>query len=322
MGYSDGTGGQSRGGLPITDMKHLTISRREITALVATAAVMPMNSRAAEPFTAESISRRIQAALGGEWIAGGLDGFKAGEPATVVKGIVTTAMATIDVLKRAVRSNANLVISYEPVFYGRSDGRANTGPTAARGPGGINPDDPVLQAKKEFIEKNALVVFRLRDHWQARKQGDMVVGLAAALGWADLRVSASDALYEIPPASAQATVDWIRKKLNLSGGLRTVGDRRATVRRVLLFPGAMTPQPMWQRYGEVDMIIAGEVREWENTFYAADMHSAAEKKALVTIGRVASEDPGMRLCAEWLKTVVKEVPTQWIGVGDPYWRPA
>ena len=303
-------------------MKHLTIPRRNFTPLLATAVVMPISAGAAEPVTAELVSKRIQAALGGEWTDSGPDGFKAGEPSTVVKGIATTAMATIDVLKRAFRSNANLVISYEPVFYGRSDGRPNTGPTPARGPGGINPDDPVFKAKKEFIEKNGLVVFRLHDHWQARKQGDMVVGLAAALGWANRRVSATDALYEIPPASAQATADWIRGKLNLSGGLRTVGDRRATVRRVLLFPGPMTPQPMWLRYGEVDMIIAGEVREWENSFYAADMHSAGEKKALVTIGRVASEDPGMRLCAEWLKTVVKEVPTQWIGAGDPYWRPA
>ena len=48
---------------------------------------------------------------------------------------------------------------------------------------------------------------------------------------------------------------------------------------------------------------------------------SGEKRALVTTGRVASEEPGMRLCAEWLKTVVKEVPATWIGVGDPYWRP-
>ena len=150
----------------------------------------------------------------------------------------------------------------------------------------------------------------------------MVVGLAAALGWANRRVSSPGDLYEIPPASAQDTVDWIRGKLSLRGGLRAVGDRRAAIRRLLLFPGSMPPLPMWQHYGEVDMIIAGEVREWENTLYAADMYAAGEKRALVTIGRVASEDPGMRLCAEWLKTVVKEIPAKWIGVGDPYWRPA
>jgi hypothetical protein len=37
---------------------------------------------------------------------------------------------------------------------------------------------------------------------------------------------------------------------------------------------------------------------------------------------VVSEDPGMRACADWLKTVVKEVPARWIGAGDPYWRPS
>ena len=70
------------------------------------------------------------------------------------------------------------------------------------------------------------------------------------------------------------------------------------------------------------MIVAGEVREWENTHYAADLFTAGEKHALVTIGRIASEDPGMRACAQWLKAVVKEVPATWIGAGDPYWRPA
>ncbi len=62
-------------------------------------------------------------------------------------------------------------------------------------------------------------------------------------------------------------VAQIRRKLNLRGGLRAVGDRKATIRRVLLLPGSMQPPVMWQRYTEADLIIAGEVREWENTHY-------------------------------------------------------
>ena len=115
---------------------------------------------------------------------------------------------------------------------------------------------------------------------------------------------------------------YIRTRLKLRGGMRTVGDRNAMIRRVLLVPGSMPPSTMWQRYSEVDMVVAGEVREWENTHYAADMFTAGEKRALVTIGRVVSEEPGMRACAEWLKTEVKEVPSKWIGAGDPYWSPA
>jgi hypothetical protein len=29
----------------------------------------------------------------------------------------------------------------------------------------------------------------------------------------------------------------------------------------------------------------------------------------------------MRLCADWLKTFISEVPVQWIPAGDPFWRP-
>ena len=302
-------------------MKAVHISRRRFALVVGTAGVTQLTIAGAEPLTIEAAVRRIQAELGGDWPSTGADGFKAGDPSAALKGIATTSMATLDVLKQAAKSNANLVLTYEPTFYGRADGRAPA-PGGGRGPVGISADDPVMKAKREFIEKNGLVVFRLRDHWQARKENDMVTGLAATLGWSKHRVKMDDALYEIPPATAQATVDLIRAKLNLRAGLRAVGDRKATVRRVLLHPGTMTPATMWERYSTVDLMVAGEVREWENTFYAADIFTAGEKRALVTVGRVVSEDPGMHACAEWLKTVVKEVPATWIGAGDPYWRPA
>ena len=303
-------------------MKRTNIGRRQFALIVGTAGVAPLGIVGAEPLTADAIIRRIQTELGGEWPSTGPDGVKAGDTATVVKGIATTAMATVDVLKQAAKANANLVLTYEPTFYGRADGRAPSAPMPGRGPAGLGPDDPVIKAKHEFIEKNGLVVFRLRDHWQARKESDMVTGLADALGWSSRRVKDDDALYDISPATAEETVARIRSRLNLRGGLRVVGDRKASVRRVLVYPGAMTPATMWQRYSEVDMIVAGEVREWENTHYAADIFTVGEKRALVTTGRVVSEEPGMRRCAEWLKTVVKEVPARWIGAGDPYWRPA
>ena len=284
------------------------------------AGVAPLALIAADSLTADSVIRRIQTALGGDWPVTGPDGWKAGDQSIVVKGIATTAMATLDVLKQAAKASTNLVLTYEPTFYGRADGQP---PAAGRGPAPPSAaEDPVLKAKREFIAKNGLAVFRLRDHWQARKENEMLTGLADSLGWSKYRVKPDDALYDIPSATAEQTVDAIRARLNLRGGLRAVGDRKAMVRRVLVFPGAMTPATMWARYTDVDMIVAGEVREWENTHYAADIFTAGEKRALITVGRVVSEDPGMRLCAEWLRTVVKEVPAQWISAGDPYWRPA
>jgi putative NIF3 family GTP cyclohydrolase 1 type 2 len=309
-------------------MKSRHISRRRFALMAGTASAVPLgivslDLAGTEPLTAAAVVRRIQTALGGGWPSTGPDGFKAGDPSTVVKGIATTAMATMDVLQQAVQANTNLIVTYEPTFYSRADGAVDSPP----GRGGATGDnDFVIKAKREFIEKKGLVVFRLRDHWQIRKENDMVTGLAGALGWRARAVSVKagngDTVYEIPAATAEATVAVIRSTLKLRAGLRVVGDRNAIIRRVLLIPGFMTATTLWLRYSEVDMIVAGEVREWENTHYAADIFTSGAKRALVTIGRVVSEDPGMAVCAEWLKTIVKQVPAKWIGVGDPYWRPA
>ena len=287
-------------------MEKADLSRRHFTLLAGTLTTGRIPLRGANAPTAQDIVQRIQTSLGGEWPPEGPDSFKVGDPNTPVTGIATTAMATLDVLKRAMKARANLIVTYEPTFFSRQDAPV--------------PGDPVYQSKKEFIEKNRLVVFRLRDHWQARKENDMLAGLADALGWTKYRVKPDDVLYEIPAISAQDAVALIRKKLNLRGGLRAVGDRDAQVRRVLLYPGVMSTAPMWQRYGETDLMVAGEVREWENTHYAADIHTIGEKRALVTIGRIASEDPGMHVCAKWLKTVVPDIPARWIAAGDLYWR--
>jgi putative NIF3 family GTP cyclohydrolase 1 type 2 len=295
-------------------MNPTDVSRR---ALLAGSLAVPLTG-AARP-VANDVVEQIRDRLGGDWPETGIDGFKAGNPETEVRGIAVTAMATMDVLRQAVKSGLNLIVTHEPTFFGIRDG-APPQNAAGRGPGPTGPD-PVLTAKKDFIEKNNLVIFRLHDHWQAREENDLTAGLADSLGWAGHRVPGQVAMYDIPATTLGTTVALIRKKLNLRGGLRVVGDPKARVRRVMLHPGLMTVATMFKTFHTTDLLIAGEVREWECTLYAADMNTAGEKRSLVTLGRVASEDPGMRLCAAWLKTIVKGVPIQWIGAGDPYWRP-
>jgi len=292
--------------------------------------------------TAQDVAKQIQDRLGGDWPQNGPDGFKAGKPETAVRGIATTAMATVDVLRQASKAGLNLVITHEPTFFGSRDGApAPAFPGFGRGPGGgpapqagaargptgaptapaaPPPEDLVLKGKRELIETSGSVVFRLRDHWRARKQDDMTTALAASLGWTGHRVPGDLPLYDIPSGTLGDTVAALRKKLNLRGGLRSVGDPAFRVRRVMLYPGQLPIETMLKYYDQVDLMLVGEVREWECVPYAVDMKTAGEKRSLVTIGRVVSEDPGMNACAAWLKTVVKGVPVKWISAGDPYWR--
>ena len=50
--------------------------------------------------------------------------------------------------------------------------------------------------------------------------------------------------------------------------------------------------------------------------------ASGERKGLVTIGRIVSEEGGMSECARWLTTLVSEVPVRHIPAGDPYWSPS
>ena len=93
------------------------ISRREFVSLAAAAAAFdPRLDALSAPVTAQAIVDRIKQRAGVDWSSDEVDTFKAGDPSTVVTGIVTTSMATLDVLQKAVQAGANLVITAAPTF--------------------------------------------------------------------------------------------------------------------------------------------------------------------------------------------------------------
>ena len=85
-------------------MDETDMLRRHFTLLAGTLIAGRVQLHGANALTAQDIAQRIQTALGGEWPPTGPDGFKAGDPDTPVKGIATTAMATLDVLKQASKA--------------------------------------------------------------------------------------------------------------------------------------------------------------------------------------------------------------------------
>ena len=326
----------------------LHISRREFAGLIASGTV---TGRLADPFafgqgastrpvTASDIVERIKKNIGVAWKPETVDGVKAGDASTIVKGVVTTSMATMGVLRQAVKVGANLVITYEPTFYARTDARnpqagrgGARGATGAGAAAGIGPNqavvappsppDPVFAAKNEFIARNNLVVFRLSDHWRLRQPDPLAQGMGAAFAWTTYQTAGDPSRYDLPTALTLDTlVSHVKTTLQSRGGIRVVGDPQARMQRIGLLPGTTAIQAALKILPTVDVIIAGEVREWESVEYARDKVFHGEKKGLILVGRVVSEEPGMDTCAAWLKTFVTEVPVRPVSAGDPYWRPA
>ena len=314
------------------------ISRREFVSLTATGiAGTPLawtQHPAGAPITAHQIVDRIRKGAGVEWKTETVDTFKAGDPSTAARGIVTTAMATMDVLERAVKAGANVVITCEPTFYGRADtptpparrggpGAGGRGGPGGRGAAGLSTPaaDPVFSAKDGFIKRHGLVVFRFSEHWRLRKPDPLAGGLTEALGWSKFRSAGDPAHAAIPEMRLDALASHIKTALNARGGMRVIGEPGTRVRRIGVLPGSTPLQASLNMLPAVDAIVAGEVREWESVEYVRDAVAAGGKKGLILLGRIVSEEPGMRVCAQWLQTIVPELATTWVPVGDPYWRP-
>lgn len=307
------------------------LSRRKFVALAAGAATAQCSFAsvrgqlpAKSTMSAEQMIDLIhkQAIVG--WPQSRAAGLKAGNAEVPVRGVATTAMATMDVLRQASKAGLNLIFTNEPTFYGRNEGVT---PPASAAPGrgngeqqGVSPADPVLLAKKAFIEQNGFVIYRIGDGWIAGN--DLSIGLGTALGWSKNKVADDPVSYVIQAKTLGEVLAEIKLKLGARGGMRVVGDPHMKVQRVALLPGLRPLSDVLKYLPQSDLVIIGETRDWEGPEYSSDANAAGFKKGYAQIGRVVSEDPGMLAFSKWVQSFVKEVPVQAIAAGDPYWRPS
>ena len=260
--------------------------------------------------TAREVVARIQAGVGVPWREKTVDTFKAGDPDTVVTGIATTVMATLGVLRQAVAAGRNLVITHEPTFYAGTD------------EAGTRAKDPVYLAKRDFIDQHRLVIWRFSDHWLARQPAEFTRALADALGWTAARDPSNERICTIPKTTVAGVARHIRTRLQIRGGMRVVGRSDTPVRRVVLSPGTTDLSSTVSNLREADLVVSGEPREWEAVEYVADTSAAGTPRSMIAVGRIVSEEPGMRACASWVRTLLGDMPVEPIATGDPYWRPA
>ena len=266
-----------------------------------------------KPLTSQQVIERIQSHIGVPWRRETVDTFKAGNPGVPVTGIAVTMMATLDVLQRAVESGNNLIITHEPTFFDHLDKATDL----AEGE-----SDPVLAAKREFIEKHGLVIWRFHDHWHARNPDGIEAGMVHALGWDQFQDPVNQYLFKLPPSSLADLAAEIKSRLQIHA-MRVVGDPHMSVTRVALSPGAagFGPESMALEMQNVEVLILGETREWETVEYVSDAISEGKHKALIILGHIPSEQAGMEECARWLKTFVTEVPINFIPAKEPFWVP-
>ncbi|QIP12150.1 hypothetical protein G8759_05640 [Spirosoma aureum] len=284
-------------------------SRR--TFLMTTLGLAAARTLRATPYqslTAGQVIERIKTNVGIPWREQTVDRLIAGTPELPVKGIASTMMATLDVLQRSAAKGLNMVITHEPTYYSHQD---RTEPIE---------QDSLYQLKRDFIQQNGMAVFHFHDHWHGRRPDGIATGMIRELGWEKNADPQNPRLFVFPETSLARFAQGMATKLNIKT-MRVVGNPQMPVRRALASWGNVSLMPGIPYLAQADVLIVGETHEWELVEYVQDAIASGQKKALIIMGHLVSEQAGMKYCTEWLKTFIPEVPIEFMPAAEPYWRP-
>ncbi len=254
-----------------------------------------------QPKTPDDVVEQIKKHVTCDWMSKTVDVYKAGDPQTPLKGIAVCMFADMPTLEKAVELGCNFIITHEPVFYSHLDGTDNL------------QDDPVFLAKKGFIEKNNLVIFRFHDHIHMTEPDGIYVGMINQMELQSCSVNGSLTHYLLPRQSVTEYARTLKKQLGLET-VRVIGNPNMEFTKMGLAVGAPGGQSHIQllRQPDVEVLVAGEGPEWETYSYVNDAVSQGKNKAVIFVGHVKSEEAGMKYCAEWLKGFLAEVPIHFI----------
>lgn len=234
-----------------------------------------------------------------------VDTLKSGSLDNEVTGIVTTMFATISVIRKAIEAKANFIIAHEPTFYNHLDATDWL------------KDDKVYQYKAALLKDNNITVWRNHDYIHTHKPDGVMEGVIERLGWKQ-HLKSEDSLFEIPETTLSNLITECKKKLGISN-VRYIGERSEKCKKVLLMPGAAggRSQILNTSRQNPDVILVGELSEWETAEYVRDARAAGNKLSLIILGHADSEEPGSKYMADWLKKNVAGINVIEVPAGNP-----
>jgi putative NIF3 family GTP cyclohydrolase 1 type 2 len=254
------------------------------------------------------------------------DKLMVGSSETVITGVATTFMATVDVIREAAKTGANFIITHEPTWFSGADDT------------GWLEEDPVYKEKKALIEKEKIAIWRYHDHMHMHKPDAIYVGLLKELGWEKYAVkqaaSSSEGpvdfsrafrdYYDIPETTLAELSLFFKQKLGM-GTVRILGDPGMKCSRAGILVGGgslglgseiMPMQVMYTH--DIHVMVCGDITEWTLPAYVNDARQLGHKRALLIIGHERSEEWGMKYMAQWLPGLIGGLPVTFVDAKEPF----
>ncbi|MET0462251.1 MAG: Nif3-like dinuclear metal center hexameric protein [Chitinophagaceae bacterium] len=235
-----------------------------------------------------------------------VDTLKSGNREMKVKGVITTMFATIEVINKAIASNANFIIAHEPTFYNHADETA-----------WLEKDD-VFNYKMDLLKKHHIAVWRNHDYIHTHQPDGVRDYVVKRLGWTK-QYNTESWVADIQPSTLNALIAHAKTSLGIKQ-LRYIGDPDQLCKKILLMPGAAGGQRQITAIGSrrPDVLMCGEIQEWETAEYVRDARSKGDKLALIVLGHIPSEEPGSAYMADWVRRKFPSVPVKHVGAESPF----
>lgn len=290
---------------------HHILRRKFIRQSATLLALAPLTSAAAcfmplqDKITVGQIMDAFIKEAPGAPFADTVDTLKSGNRDVVVTGVVTTMFATVEVIKKAIALGANFIIAHEPTFYNHADDTKWL------------ENDSVYRYKKELLDKHGIVVWRNHDYIHSVRPDGVRIGVAEQLGWEKFENS-DHVVYNLPEAmSLNGLISDLKKKLNIET-VRYIGDLQASCKKVLLMPGAAGGKRQIEQVmaTQPDVLVCGEISEWETAEYVRDARAAGKQLSLIVLGHIVSEEPGAAFMVKWLQQKFPAIKATHIPTGS------
>ena len=145
------------------------------------------------------------------------------------------------------------------------------------------------------------------------------MGVVKVLNWEENGIAEKPPIFAIPPTSVRELALQFKTKLAIST-LRVVGNLEMNCRRVGMLLGAAGGRRQIEvlRREDVDVLVCGEINEWETCEYVRDAVAQGREKALIVLGHAKSEEAGMEWLGEWLRPKFPGISIAHVPVGDPF----
>ncbi len=242
-----------------------------------------------ESLTVGQIMDLFISAVPGAPIANTVDTLKSGNRDIKVTGIVTTMFATLEVIKKAIDLNANFIIAHEPTFYNHLDATDWL------------EKDNVYRFKADLLSKHNIAIWRNHDYVHSHFPDGVKSGVIARLGWEKYFNPNTNHLVVIPDITLKKLIEHIKDKLGIST-VRYIGDLSQSCKKILFNPGFNSGSRIIPVIAseKPDLVLGGEVQEWEIPEYIRDARMTGQRISLVVMGHADSEEPGSDFMAKWL----------------------